>query len=315
VTAFNAFSLAAAETRDNDQGRVDGGGLGSINGEACRSSDASIWAGATEALLRKCDDGVWGKLGPSIITGLAGLFGVLCGGIINMRLQRAGVAVQAQLAKDLAIQKANQETDLAERRTRFEIGNSLVQWQLKQLSELYGPMHALLGQSKALYVQMNRALILADGERFRRANNGEFQILTENAGWVRFRTVLHLHKVYGKAYGVDDYFDAIVAIGTRLQSIIEQKAGFARPEEDKLASVFGQYLAHYTVLMRLHSSLKVPSAASGESRVSTLGALRIDESAEFPQEIERLVATGFRSINSELGEWKARAAAVAGPRQ
>jgi hypothetical protein len=48
--------------------------------------------------------------------------------------------------------------------------------------------------------------------------------------WVRFRTVLHISKVYGCAYGVEDYFNAIANIGARMVKVIEEKAGYA-PEQ------------------------------------------------------------------------------------
>jgi hypothetical protein len=48
-----------------------------------------------------------------------------------------------------------------------EVSNAYVEWQLKQLSELYGPLRALLGQSNAMYRQMNRALAAARPDVFR----------------------------------------------------------------------------------------------------------------------------------------------------
>lgn len=74
---------------------------------------------------------------------------------------------------------------------KSEVSNSYVEWQLKQLSELYGPLRALLEQSNAMYRQMNRALVSADPDLFRMQSaqgkdfdNIEFQIKKEGAGLV-----------------------------------------------------------------------------------------------------------------------------------
>jgi hypothetical protein len=91
--------------------------------------------------------------------GLVGsLFGVLVGGLITVFTQGRLLVHQKSLAekaadhaKQLADARALQDSNLADKRARLEIGNSFAQWQLKQLSELYGPLHALLRQSHVMY--------------------------------------------------------------------------------------------------------------------------------------------------------------------
>lgn len=275
----------------------------------------------------------------NIITALFGLIGVLVGSLINYWIQKKLMMHQKQLAetaaaatkqlaekaatatRQLADDTAGQERELAEQRAKLEIGNSFVQWQLKQLSELYGPLHTLLGQSNAMYRQMNQTLEGADKERFRLTGGGddfdkkEFEIKLKDSNWVRFRTVLHIDEVYGKHYGVEPYFDEIVAIGARIAKVIEEKAGYARPDQNELSSVFGMYLAHFAILKRLHSDRKTPiqpSPAGGdraEARpAASIDQIKIHESAVFPQAIRGMVEKGFADTNNELKEWRAKAA-------
>lgn len=182
-----------------------------------------------------------------------------------------------------------------------EVSNSYIEWQLKQLSELYGPLRALLGQSNAMYRQMNRALEAAAVDKFRmKQENGAdfddkvFEIF-KNDQWVRFRTVQHLGDVYGKNYGVEPYFDDVVEVGARMAELIREKAGYVQPVDKSLIEVMGSYLAHYAVLSRLHRRAK-----EGESLQINIA----DEQATFPVAIRELVNKGFDSINKEILAWK-----------
>lgn len=254
-----------------------------------------------------------------------GLLGILIGGIITFLttffMQQRLITHQQDLAekaaehtRELADDKAAQERELAGNRARLEIGNSFVQWQLKQLSELYGPLHALLRQSNALYRHMNTVLAKRDPTRFQLQqglpgddfDNMVFEIYLSGQ-WVRFRTIMHISKVYGQGYGIEDYFNELVAIGGRMVKVIAEGAGYVRPEQSDLVSIFGKYLAHYSVLDRLHSHMK----AQWDAPVHGVSAptIEVDESAVFPQEIQDLVDAGFGAITRELNEWRAKAAA------
>lgn len=285
--------------------------------------------GAVETGISKLTERV-GKIDytPAYLSLAGSFFGVLMGGLITVFTQGRLLAHQKSLAdtaaghaKQLADAKARQDGDLAEKRARLEIGNSFAQWQLKQLSELYGPLHALLRQSNVMYRHMNTVLVTADPERFRLRqgeagddfDNMVFEIKL-NAQWVCFRTVMHIREVYGRDYGIEDYFDEVVAIGGRIVDVITEKAGYARPEPPELVSVFGKYLAHYSVLGRLHSHMKSryealaqddPPGDQGDEPSER--AIAVDESAAFPREIQGLVDEGFGAINTELNTWRARA--------
>lgn len=184
-----------------------------------------------------------------------------------------------------------------------EISNSYVDWQLKQLSELYGPLRALLGQSNAMYRQMNKALAQARPQQFRLNHeeggdfdNFVFQIQIDGE-WTQFRTVRDLAAVYNRDLKVEPYFDAVVEVGKRMALLIEEKAGYARPEDAELVKVMGAYLAHYSVLSRLHFA-----AQENKPIEPTMG----DKEATFPLEIQALVNKGFNALNDEVMKWRSR---------
>jgi hypothetical protein len=239
----------------------------------------------------------------AIVSAAAGLLGVLVGGVINYRMQSARLKHELKVSQD---------------RARLEIGDSIVQWQLKQLSLLYGPLRAMFGQSLALYRQMNVALARVDPERFRLAEGGEdidkqeFQVRLKDAPWTRFRTVLHMSEIYGANLGVEPYFDAVVALGNRIAHIIEEHAGYALAEQSDLIRVFGQYLAHIAILNCVYEAhqaqLVTTSNAVDDSTVSDERIKpQVDESAAFPEEIHKLVDAGFKRITSDLNVWRASA--------
>lgn len=196
------------------------------------------------------------------------------------------------------------------RQTKFEINKSLMDWKVKQLSELYGPLYALLHQSNAIYRQMNILLSKTDSSVFRLIEDSEktdfdkkiFEIF-ENNEWVIFRTITHINKVYGKGYGIESYFDELLEIGNRMVNIVENKAGYIREDQSELADVFGKYLAHYTVLCQLHRQMKNSLEAKNETIAAQKSAMPVDHTAAFPREIQGLVQMGYRKLNRELNSW------------
>jgi len=203
----------------------------------------------------------------------------------------------ASLGAQVVLMRHQRSISLAD--AEAKIANSYVEWQLKQLSELYGPLRALLGQSNVLYRQMNQALVAADPNRFRLVSGDdfdkkEFEIFLAGE-WVRFRTVKHLDEVYGKGYGVEPYFNDVVEVGERMANVIREKAGYARPDDIELVQVMGQYLAHYFVLKRLLDKMK-----AGEKLHSNAA----DEQATFPINIQMQVNDGFNNINREVMNWR-----------
>jgi hypothetical protein len=300
--------------------------------QALRGSDVeSRLAGMEKAISDLKRSSILSTLLPAIIAAVAAVGGVFVGGFVQDRLQRARLRQEERIAnskadheKNLAEAKAKQDRELAEKQSKLQIGNAVVEWQLKQLYLLYGPVRALLGQSFGLYRQMNKVLEHADSERFRflsvqsaRGQNAEygeeFQIRTRSQDWERFRTVMHIDQVYGRGYGVETYFDEIVSIGARIVKIIERNAGYARPEEEQLMNVFAKYLAHFAVLKHLHGLAKAglvrSRSQSNSSTIETdpLDQLKVDVSAVFPTELHDLVNAGFKAITKDIEQWREKA--------
>lgn len=234
------------------------------------------------------------------------LLGTILGAVIAVVIANRNLKFQSKLAND----KAQLDSELARQKAGLDIGNSFAQWQLKQLSDLYGPLHALFRQSIGLYRHMNAVLVKRAPEKFRlqQATTGEgfdgqvFEICV-NGCWDRFRTVLHIDEVYGRGYGIEEYFDEIVKIGGLITKVISEKAGYARPDSSELLAVFGRYLAHYSVLERLHFQVKAKHSEGGSSLDN---AIVVDGSAAFPHEIHGLIEQDFMAINLELSEWRTK---------
>jgi hypothetical protein len=302
--------------------------------QTLRSSNVEFrLAGMEKAIGELKRSSLLGTLLPAIIAAVAAVLGLLIGGLLQDRLQRARLVQEEKIAnakaeheKGLAEARAKQDRELAEKQSKLQIGNAVVEWQLKQLSLLYGPVRALLGQSFGLYRQMNIVLERADSDRFRfvndphaRGQNAEqgqvFQIRRSSQDWERFRTVMHIDEVYGRGYGVETYFDEVVSIGARIVKIIEQNAGYARPEEEQLMNVFAQYLAHFAVLNHLHglakAALERPRSKSHDAatEADSLTQLKVDVSAVFPTELHDLINAGFKAITKDIEQWREKAVA------
>ena len=78
---------------------------------------------------------------PAIIAAVAAVCGLFVGGFVQDRLQRARLKQEEKIARDkadhekeLAEAKAKQDRELAEKQSKLQIGNAVVEWQLKQLS-------------------------------------------------------------------------------------------------------------------------------------------------------------------------------------
>jgi hypothetical protein len=127
--------------------------------------------------------------------------------------------------------------------------------------------------------------------------------------------VMHIEQVYGLGFGVETYFDEIVSIGARIVTIIEQNAGYARPEEVQLMNVFARYLAHFAVLKHLHGIARAALANarsqsfSSTNETDTIENLKVDVSAVFPVELHDLINQGFNAITKDIEQWRAKALA------
>lgn len=217
----------------------------------------------------------------------------------------SGVVVGAWLGGYISLR-------LHKEQTNFEIRKSLIDWKIQQLAQLYGPLRAMLKQSNALYRQMNGILCECAPNRFRLRDEDEnldfdnkvFELVGDDNEWETFRTISHLDIVYDAQYGVREYFDEILIIGTKMADIIEKNAGYVRDDQNSLADVFGKYLAHHKVLQQVYNAKKSKSESHESApRAEARYKMVADKSAAFPREIHQLVEKGFKSLNSEINSW------------
>ena len=273
VPAVHQMSFPRSVQAAGDEGLRDE--LAAVKGRLA-SVEASI-AKTSERADQVAQRTSWFSLGTVIVGALLAGFAGMGGQMLLMRHQRK-------------INRADAEAKVA---------NTYVEWQLRQLSELYAPLRALLGQSNVLYRQMNNALIEAAPDRFRFVVGGDFDgkvfEVRSAEQWVRFRTVEHIAEVYNRGYGVEPYFNDVVDVGQRIVGLIQDKAGYARQEDGQLILVMGQYLAHFFVLKRLLERVR-----ANESPHESF----VDKFATFPAEIQELVNKGFQEINKQVIEWR-----------
>lgn len=218
--------------------------------------------------------------GPDFWTLGFSLIGSLCVAVVTFLGTRAITKSREKVDFDLAMGKS-----------KLDVAKSLVDWKLRQLAELYGPLRTLFAQSNAIYRVMNVVLERAEPSKFKLLtpadlatkqfenfkaaadDDGNLFVFAREPGgvWGRFRTVMFIDEVYGREYEVELYFDQIVDISKRIVNVIETKAGLAVSEaeggaisgqssiastslQDTLRHKFGQYLAHAAVLQCIHAN-------------------------------------------------------------
>lgn len=261
-----------------------------------------------QASVSKIDDklpSVWWATPATTL--LSVLIGGSISGLIGWALQKRLLQHQGQQAID----QANRNEKLADKKADQEARQIQFDWQLRQFTELYGPLSALFDGSNKVYRLMNDALIDRDEKQFRDASglvppqerdpDGRvFQIYDENRSeWRKFRTVIYLDLVYGKGLGVDGYFDRLIEIGNSISKLIGEKAGLVMPHHGDLLAAFGQYLAHFEVLKELHA-VSQPTPAGTNATVRP--PLIVRETAAFPNAIQRVVKDGAAELLSRLAD-------------
>ncbi len=216
---------------------------------------------------------------------------------------------KASFDEELASRKANFDESLAEKKARTEAEQTRFKWRIQQLTELYGPLCTLLGQSNHVYRLMNEVLCAQDSSRFRfrpSPSNSDpdgklFEILDSSSGeWRRFRSIIDWDQVYGSNLGVDAYLDEVVEIGSRISVIVTEKAGLVLVHHGELLDTFSQYLAHFRVLRQLHAQSR--DSAKDQPAPGAVTPLVVRESAAFPIKIQSLAKAGLAELLGELAK-------------
>jgi hypothetical protein len=151
VTAKGAEAKAPAQPKPISQLTAIEGRLAAIEQTLKPPGLDSRLAGIEQLIRGLKPSPLFTTLLPSVVAFIGALAGVWIGGLSAERLQKARLEQDEKVAE----KKSAQDMALSERQAKLQIGNAVIEWEIKQLSLLYGPLRALLGQSLALYSEMN----------------------------------------------------------------------------------------------------------------------------------------------------------------
>jgi|GEM_PF-6055560 len=240
----------------------------------------------------------WQTALPGVLTAvLVGLFGFLG----NRKLQERAHSFESSAASG----RHEFELRLAKQKAGLDATKELIAWRVRQMEQLYGPLRALLGQSKAVTDLLHQQLhdALPEGERDTRwvddpkSTSGQsFQILDENGVWKPFRLLEQLPALYAKPRThIGPLVAEILNIGEQMVKIIRERAGLMLSNQKDLADVFAKYLAHFAFLKECDTACRDEKTRNQAQHYTT---------GFYPREINKLVEAGFLQLNGELTQWQ-----------
>lgn len=195
--------------------------------------------------------------------------------------------------------KNSTDVDLARQKASFDAAKEMIGWRIRQLEQLYGPLSALLGQSKGVYDQLMELLIAHDGQRFRagQTTDSDYDVLVGGT-WMPFKLVDQLADIYADAAlrsAVEPLAVEVLKVGKRIVKTIHSNAGLALPRQADLRDLFARYLAHFAVLNELHDRLRQNIAVPLNYGVGA-----------YPRELNKAVNDGLQEVTSDIDEWEGR---------
>lgn len=227
-------------------------------------------------------------LGKYLIAALSAMVGGLIAGLINWYLQH---------------QKLKHEKEQAIKGIGIDAAKELNGLRLRQLGELYGPLKALLGQSKGVHHQLCLQLVQSDPARFRLQDDpnstlGKSCEIYSQGKWEPFRLLYEIHTLYGNRHKIDPLVTQIIKISKSIIDVIRDKAGLALSEQSEIHDAFAKYLSHIAILEDAYQTARSPA---GKRKV--LGVREYSYGA-YPRELNKLVDDGFCKISLELKGWE-----------
>lgn len=196
--------------------------------------------------------------------------------------------------------RLKQESVLANQKASLESAQAFVTWRVKQMEELYGPLRALLAQSKGVYTQLCEHLCRTFPDKYQLRDEAGLAIPRKayhvNTGkdWVVFKLLEHMPQLAGDEINAGPLIDQVIAIGKRIVGVVSSRAGLVLPIQDLLTAAFGEYLAHFVVLKEVHTAMKEGKPP------------RQYKTGFYPRSLNSLVDAGFDLIAHEIAEWEAR---------
>lgn len=224
-----------------------------------------------------------------------GLLGVLVGGWVSWRLQSR----QLGLSEKLQRQQLRDNERLGRAKAAFESLSKVIDYRSKQVNEFYSPLRLMLRRSNGVRRQLTDQLRAKDPSRFvyvAEADGRDHLFVNMTSGTqVRFRLIEHMHELATKHVELMPLVREIVNIGESMTQLIDSKGGLALNESDRLNSLLGRYLAHFSILRDVTDK--------AEKSPALLEALQYN--VAYPVELDGVLDADAKQLTDEIDEWKA----------
>jgi len=213
----------------------------------------------------------------AIIAGIAALYGQF---------------VSAKNAREQSKQEAEAALNQAEQEARFRQIEKIIEFRVKQLERFYGPMHAYLEQSKAIYIKINSILAKTEPDKYRELEKsdplGYRFLIFEGGSWKGFRLLDRLPDVYRNEEAAP-LVDRVIEIGAAISKTISKNSGLA---DRHLMGALGEYSAHYEILKSVYKRKEREAYPPGWH---TIGY--------YPRRLNKLIDQGYRAVNRDINAY------------
>lgn len=193
-----------------------------------------------------------------------------------------------------AAHAAEQAVELAKQEALFRQTEEILEYRLRQMQQFYAPMHALLGQSKALYDKMLHQLAQDEPKRYRWVDPPDpegyrFHVFDdEDKKWKGFRLLDQLPAVRSNQKALA-LAVRILEVGEKTTGIISEHAGLA---SEDLMDVLGKYLAHYAILSTIYKSDETDPYKPGWH-----------EMGYYTRELNEKIEAGYRELSQFFNKY------------
>lgn len=232
----------------------------------------------------------WERLIPAV----SGLVGVLVGGLLGWLQQRRQLALTAKMQQ----QQLQENERIGRARAGFESLSKVVDFQAKQVNEFYSPLRLMLRRSGGVRGQLTDQLQAKDPARFtyvREADGRDHLFVVDADGSkTRFRLIEHMHELATSHSELMPLVREIVNIGVTMTTLIDAKGGMAINESDRLNTLLGRYLAHFSILRDV--------TEKADKNPALLAALRY--SVAYPNELDSALEEDMTSLTNQIEAWK-----------
>lgn len=195
-----------------------------------------------------------------------------------------------------AIVAAEQAAELAKQEAIFRQTGTILEYRLKQMEQFYGPMRALLEQSRGLYEKMCDQLAQDEPQRYRQLSEPDaqgyvMQVFDDKDGtWKGFRLLDQLPAVRQSNPKAFALAEETLHIGEKMTEILSERAGLASEE---VLDVLGQYMAHYATLSLIHKGDETEPYRPGSH----------PQKSYYPRELNPRIEAGYRELSQFIDKY------------